>query len=419
LPPARRPHPSVFLFLVVPFGAQFGFVQVALAYLLTQNKVSVEAVAALLAAGIAPNVWKFAWAPVVDSTLGPKRWYLIGLVGTVAGMLGMSALPMTQASLPALTMIFLWSSVTTTFIAMACESFLAYVVPNEERGRTAGWYNAGNLGGGAVGGGIGLSLAQHLASPLVAGAIISALVVLCALPLLWMEEPPRERGLGPVGAVKFVFRDVLLLFKARHAFVALFLCFLPIGSGAASGLWSAVASEWKASADLVALVTGLAGGIAMGLGSLAGGWYCDRTDRKRAYVTFGLIQAVSAIGMGLAPRNPATYVIFTQLYGFSTGLAYAGFTAFVLEAMGQGAAATKYNIYASLSNFPIMYMTTLDGKAHTSWGSSGMLYHESAWCVGGMVLFVAVASLLARFWPRHWPQRVEDVEATLVPEPIE
>jgi len=412
---ARRPHPSVFMFLIVPFGAQFGFVQVALAYLLTQNKVSVEAVAALLAAGLAPNVWKFAWAPVIDATLSPKRWYLIGLVGTVIGIVSMSALPMTASSLPHLTLIFLWTSVTTTFIAMACESFLAYLIPDEERGLTAGWYNAGNLGGGAVGGGLGLALAQHLASPVVAGVIVAALLVLCALPLLWMEEPPRQKGHGPVAAVKFVFKDVLLLFRARMAFVALFLCFLPIGSGAASGLWSAVASEWKASADLVALVTGLAGGVAMGVGSLAGGWYCDRTDRKRAYLLFGLIQAASAVAMGLAPRTPATYVIFTQLYGFATGLAYAGFTAFVLESMGQGAAATKYNVYASLSNFPIMYMTTIDGKAHTRWGSAGMLFNESAWCVGGMVLFVTVAALLTRFWPKHWPQRVEEVEAQLAP----
>ena len=40
-------------------------------------------------------------------------------------------------------------------------------------------------------------------------------------------------------------------------FVALFLCFLPIGSGAASNLWSAVAADWKASADAVAMVTGV------------------------------------------------------------------------------------------------------------------------------------------------------------------
>jgi PAT family beta-lactamase induction signal transducer AmpG len=415
----RAPHPSAFMFLIVPFGAQFGFVQVALAYLLAQNKVSVEAIAALLAAGLAPNVWKFAWAPIVDTTLTAKRWYLIGLVGTVAGVIMMAALPMTPASLPLLTAIFLWSSVTTTFIGMACECLLAELVPPGEKGRAGGWYQGGNLGGGAIGGGLGLALAKHVSSPVLSGIVVSALLVLCALPLLWMHEPPRPPGRRPVELVKFVFKDVLLLLKARMGFVALFLCFLPIGSGAASGLWSAVASDWKASADTVALVTGVVGGIVMIAGTLSGGWICDRMDRKRAYVVFGLVQAICAVSMGLAPKSPGTYTVFTLLYGFSTGLTYAGFTAFVLEAMGQGAAATKYNAYASLSNFPIMYMTTLDGKAHTRWGSSGMLYFESLWCVGGMVVFLLVAALLTRFWPKHWPNRVEELEAQLSPAPIE
>ena len=56
--------------------------------------------------------------------------------------------------------------------------------------------------------------------------------------------------------------------RAKLGFLALFLCFLPIGSGAAQNLWSAVASDWHASADTVALVTGVLGGIASAVGCL-------------------------------------------------------------------------------------------------------------------------------------------------------
>ena len=69
--------------------------------------------------------------------------------------------------------------------------------------------------------------------------------------------------------------------------------------------------------------------------------------------------------------------MFTMLYAFVTGLTYAGFSAFVLEAMGLGAAATKYNLFASLSNMPIAYMTSIDGWAHGKWGPAGMLYTEA------------------------------------------
>jgi MFS transporter, PAT family, beta-lactamase induction signal transducer AmpG len=76
-----------------------------------------------------------------------------------------------------------------------------------------------------------------------------------------------------------------------------------------------------------------------------------------------------------------------------TGLTYAGFTAFVLEAMGLGAAATKYNVYASLSNTPIYYMTRVDGWSHGRWGAGGMLYTEAIFGVLGLSVFLGVAAL--------------------------
>src|SRR5258708_5460194 len=79
-------------------------------------------------------------------------------------------------------------------------------------------------------------------------------------------------------------------------------CCLPIGTGAASGLWSAVADEWRASADTVALATGVASGLVSAGGCFLGGWLCDRMDRKTAYGLFGVLLAVCAAAMALAPR---------------------------------------------------------------------------------------------------------------------
>ena len=67
-----------------------------------------------------------------------------------------------------------------------------------------------------------------------------------------------------------------------------------------------------------------------------------------------------------APRTENTFIVFTLLYAFITGLTYAGFTAFVMEALGLGAAATKFSLFASLSNMPIAYADDLglDGFMH-------------------------------------------------------
>jgi hypothetical protein len=119
-------------------------------------------------------------------------------------------------------------------------------------------------------------------------------------------------------------------------------------------------------------------------------------DRKTAYAAYGVLQATCAAFMALAPRTEQMYIIFTMLYAFITGLTYAGFTAFVLEAMGRGAATTKYNVFASLSNTPITYMTSVDGWADTRWGAGGMLYAEAVSGITGLVLFVGVVAAMPR-----------------------
>ena len=83
----RPPHPIVFLVLVVPFGASFGFVSVALAFLATRSGLTVQQGAELIATGMLPNVWKFFWAPIADTTLSRKRWYLLSAVLCAAGIL--------------------------------------------------------------------------------------------------------------------------------------------------------------------------------------------------------------------------------------------------------------------------------------------------------------------------------------------
>jgi predicted MFS family arabinose efflux permease len=161
-------------------------------------------------------------------------------------------------------------------------------------------------------------------------------------------------------------------------------------------LVAAVADDWHASANTVALATGVFSGIVSALGCLVGGFGSDRIDRKTAYALYGLLMAMCTVAMALAPRTETMYVVFTLIYAFIQGLTYAGFTAVVLETIGLGAAATKYNVYASLSNMPIAYMTLVDGWAHTRWGAAGLLNVEAAIGVAGIIVFVAVARMLPR-----------------------
>jgi MFS transporter, PAT family, beta-lactamase induction signal transducer AmpG len=394
---AHRVHPWLFLVLTLPFGVSAGYVTVTLAWQLQHAGVAVAPIAAVVGWMLLPNTWKFLWAPIADTTLDPKRWYLIAGVVNAAGIAAMGMVPASSAGLVPLMVVVAISSFVATFIGFAINNLMAICTPEDEQGRVAGWFMAGNLGGTGLGGGLGLWLVQRVPHPAYASIAVGALCLLCCLALLGLPDAKRTLGRqGVVRGVVDVARGLWDLVRDRRGLLALILSLLPVGAGAASGLWSAVANEWGASADLVALITGLLSGVISAAGCVVGGWICDRMDRKGAYVMFGLLQAACAVGMALGARSPAMFVAWTSLYSFITGLTYAGFGAFVLEVIGQQAAATKYSVYASLSNMPIFYMTTIDGWAHDRWSSAGMLWTEAGLCVAGATLFLALAAALGR-----------------------
>jgi MFS transporter, PAT family, beta-lactamase induction signal transducer AmpG len=96
---------------------------------------------------------------------------------------------------------------------------------------------------------------------------------------------------------------------------------------------------------------------------------------------------------GRRTAHRARFGAFCLIYWFISGLAYAAFSAVVLEAIGLGAAATKYSLFASLSNMPIQYMTLVNGWAHTRWGTGGMLLTEALVGVVAVLLFLFVTTL--------------------------
>ncbi len=133
------------------------------------------------------------------------------------------------------------------------------------------------------------------------------------------------------------------------------------------------------------------------IGALAGGYLCDRMDRKAGYALFGLVSAAVAVAMALGPRTPFAFLAFASIYSLVIGACYGAFSALTLEAIGQGAAATKYNLIASAANLPIMLMTLVEGQAQARWGSTGMLYVEALCAVFAAALYTAVV-----FGTRRW-----------------
>lgn len=400
---APAPHeiaPWVFTLLIAPFGMLGGFLGVTLAYQLGQAQVSTEAIAGLIAISYAPQTWKFLWAPIVDLTWTRRGWYFAALLTMVGGLLAMGWFGSDGRALGVLTVVVVAANLASTVIGMAVESLMAHATPDEKKGRAAGWFQAGNLGGGGIGGGLALWLIQDRGLSVTASAAsLAAICLLCGAPLLRMPEPAPSAAHAELdyrAHLRTLWADLWGLVRSRMGALGMFICFLPMCTGAAANLWSPLASEWQATANTVAFVNGAMGGVIAALGCMLGGFLCDRMDRKLAYCLYGLLLAAVAVVMALAPRTEFTFIVATSVYAFVVGLTYAGFSSLVLEAIGRGAAATKYSLLASLANMPIALMTFVNGWSHERWGSAVMLYGEAAAGVAAVLLFLAVARVSRR-----------------------
>ena len=390
--PRAGAHPIVYLVLYLPYGITSGYVNVTLGWLLSNAGATVAAIAVLAGMALLVNTWKVAWSPIVDTMLTAKAWFAIGLVAS-AGILAVTAfLPLRVDLLPVFGWLVAAGAVAGTITSIAVDRLMAFDVPDHLKGQAGGWSQAGNLGGAGLGGGAGLWLAQHSGHPWIAGSLLAAISLVCIVPLFGMAEPGRVgEGKTYWATLRETGADVLTLIKTRIGLLASFLMLLPIGSGGLQQLWGAIGKDWSASGDEVALVGGLLSGLVSIPGCIIGGYIADKIDRKRAYSLFGIGLSLVAIAMALAPKTPMTFLIFACLYNGAVGFCYGAYSAVTLEAIGKGAAGTKFNLISSISNAPILLVTLVDGWAETRFGATGMLYVEAAMGVAGVVVYSLVA----------------------------
>lgn len=399
------PHPVVWTILYLPFGALSGFIGVPLTFLATQNGLSISEGSLLTASSLVSQWLKWIWAPAVDVTLSPKVWYVIATLITSVTVFTLSAIPMRPDTLPLFLVVIALGSLVNSIVGMAIESMLAGLVPKEEHGKTSAWFQAGNLGGSGLGGGLGLTLFTTLPAPWMTGAVMGLLFASCCLALFALPEVKGHAASGGVGAaVGEVFRDIGRLARTKGGLLAAIICFLPLGTGAAQGTLAQadVAALWGASDVHVAWVQGYTAAGVTAAGCFAGGYLCDRVHPRTAYAGIGFLLAAVAAVMALGPRTVPAYVGGNLVYAFVVGLAYAAFTALVLNAIGTKAGATRYSLYASLSNFPIFWVGLVLGRVADKLGSTEMLLTEAALGVVGVVAFlVAQPSVRATSLPEN------------------
>jgi MFS family permease len=282
--------------LYLPYGILNGYVTVTLVFDLGQAGVSTVAIAFIGTLNLIPQIAKFLWGVPLDTHFTYRGWYVVSTVLSGIGLVLMGFIHPGVHTLPLLSAAVLIATIANTIVSMTTDALTAHSIPTTHRGRASGWAQAGNIGGSGLGGGLGLWLAQHYSGELAATAL-AILTVACLGGLVFVGEPEHShRHPSLTQTLSNIWVDVWSMMRSRIGLLAMVLLLVPCATGAASNLWAAVAVDWHANADVVAIIAGVAGGLVSTVGCLTAGKFCDVTDHKFGYI-------LSAALMALAPSS--------------------------------------------------------------------------------------------------------------------
>src|SRR5207244_11869197 len=179
-----RNPPWLFGILSIPYGVFNGILVVLIPFLLRKHGISPDRIANVIAISSIPTFWYFLWSPVVDTGLLRRTWVMIA--AALAGMCGAIAIAERSLTLPQLTILLLAGNIVALLLSSACGAILTTLNP-AKRGRASGWYQAGSLGGGALGAGAAIWLADKVPLSMLAIAA-GSMVFLPALAAFLIPE---------------------------------------------------------------------------------------------------------------------------------------------------------------------------------------------------------------------------------------
>jgi MFS family permease len=386
-PSSRAPRPWLFALAAAPYGSFNGLVAVGLPYMLHQRGIPVERIAAIEAVVQAPAIWFFLWGPVVDLKLRRRTW-LVLLSAATAAFVGAAFVAGAASSLRWITVSLVVASVFNQPVSSAIGGLAAAIVPEDRRGLTAGWSQAGIFGAGVVSGGAMVGLSGHALS--LAALVATACIIVPSLAVFAIPEPvPEPTSLAR--NLASMFRDVRRTLARPEVWLGLLFFASPIGAGALMDLFSAVSSDFHAGTGTVEWVVVL-GGVLTPTGALVGGFICDRMDRWLVYPIAGLTAAFAAGVMTIAPLSPTTFLIGAASYALTIGFCYSAFMALALDLVGSRSVAsgTRFTLFMAAVNIPVVYMLRVDGWGHAHFGVRGMLAADAVSNAAFAVLFLAL-----------------------------
>lgn len=383
------------LALLLPKHLIAGYINIALVFSWREAGASATVLAGLIATGMLPQLLSLVLAPLVDSTLSLRKWWLIGAAGSLALLAALLATPMAPGTLGTLALLVFATQLSGGLLVLVLDVAVTATVAPARKAAANAWALAGKYLGLALGSGGGIWLAKFGGTLAVAWFAIMAMTACSGLALLLVAPSARdvqsERRRETVGRrLRTTFGEVGAFFRSRQGLRIALFCMLPIGLGTTADMWAIFAGHWHAGEGVIGFLQSSPVELVTLAGIVIGAFLAGRSDPTRAFFGWSMINALLVVALAVSPRQPYALIAGALLYGLLFGITQILSVAVIYELIGERSGASKVSICMMLLNVPAIVVVAVNGWLGDRFGVSAVLIVEALLTVVSFVVFALV-----------------------------
>jgi PAT family beta-lactamase induction signal transducer AmpG len=337
-------------------GAPIGFIWWAMPTLLRQQNVAIDSITSLTAILILPWIFKFVWAPIVDSLRNERRGYRFWIFISQLFM-GLALVPL--IFIAPQNNFFVWGlflfihSFAAATQDVSIDALVINVIAKNERGKLNGFMNAGMLIGRSLFGGGTLILAYELGLNYMIGLIV-VLIISVMLILIFVIEPALP--IKSKNQFEIFKQNFSLAFRNKNTWLAILFALTSAAAfEVAGGLAGPFLTDLKVSQETIGVFFALPVVIAMFIGGLIGGYMSDKIHRKSAVrmFLFGFVVTIIIISVYNFIEPLINDVVFLSAYTvmyFFVGLFTSSSYALFMDLTNPKIGGTQFSTYMAATN---------------------------------------------------------------------